>query len=286
MIEEYRKAVAEFTAVGGGFAMTEIEVRGTPIRVFESAPPDLRAMWEAASLHGDRPYVVFEDESYSYAEIDAAVRALAHHLREDHGVGPGDRVAVAMRNYPEWVVSFWAVVSTGAAVVGMNAWWTGPEMEFGLSDCRPKLLICDDERLDRILPHLDDLRAAEPLALIVARRDGDLPAGAVHWADVVDPDAAPTGLPDAPIDPDDDATIFYTSGTTGTPKGAQITHRGSVHNVMHVMFQPMALARASAAVAARTVEAAVDAAVDAVRGDTAPPRRHRSRSWHRRPRSM
>ena len=219
--------------------MHEIEVRGNPMRVFDSALPNMRALWELSAGHGDKTYVVYEDERYTYAEIHAQVRALAHLLRETHGVGTGDRVALAMRNYPEWVVGYWAITSIGAAVVGLNAWWTTPEMEFGLADSRPKVLIADDERLARVLPVLDGLREAAPLHVITVRSDAELPADASRWADVVRPDEAPATLPPADIDPDDDATIFYTSGTTGNPKGAQLTHRGSVHNILHLVFWTM-----------------------------------------------
>ena len=236
MIEHYDAAWNELTAPGAQFAMTEIEVRGAPMRVFDSAPPTMRSFWELAAMYGDRPYIVYEDERYTYAEIDASVRALAHLLRDRYGVDHGDRVAIAMRNYPEWVVAYWATVSLGAAVVGVNAWWTAAEMTYGLSDSQPKVLIADDERLERVLPVLDELREQFPLHVISVRSDRDLPADADRWTDVVDPASAPAGLPPATIDPDDDATIFYTSGTTGFPKGAQLTHRGSVHNVMNVAF--------------------------------------------------
>lgn len=216
--------------------MTETEVRGVPMRVFTAAPPTMRSLWEIAGFYLDRPYVVFEDESYTYGEIDARVRSLAHLLVDRFGVGRGDRVAVAMRNYPEWVIAYWATVSVGAAVVGMNAWWTSAEMAYGLGDSTPKVLIADDERLDRVLPVLDELRAKAPLHLISVRSDRDLPDGADRWDRLVDPEAAPTGLPVVDIDPDDDATVFYTSGTTGFPKGAQLTHRGSIHNVMNIAF--------------------------------------------------
>jgi long-chain acyl-CoA synthetase len=204
---------------------------------------------------------VYEDERYTYAEIGAQVRSLAHLLREVHGVGSGDRVALAMRNYPEWVVGYWATVSIGAAVVGVNAWWTGAELEYGLVDSRPKVLICDDERLERVLGHLDAVRASAPVHVISVRSDRALPDDASRWADVVRPDLAPPGLPDATIDPDDDATIFYTSGTTGVPKGAQLTHRGSVHNIMHLVFWSVVSGSAEAkAIAAGELEAPADAA--------------------------
>ncbi|RMH78477.1 MAG: AMP-dependent synthetase [Actinomyces sp.] len=235
MFEHFRAAWDELTAPGAPFAMHEEEVLGVPMRVYDAAPPNMRVLWEATAAHGDTPYLVYEDERYSYADIHARVRALAHQLTETFGVGPGDRVAVSMRNYPEWVISYWATISVGAALVGMNAWWTGPEMAYALRDSAPTVLVVDRERLERVVPLLDELRAENPLELVVVRHD-EIPAGAHRWDDLVDPAAAPDTLPPAEIAPDDDATIFYTSGTTGFPKGAQLTHRGSVHNLLNLAF--------------------------------------------------
>ena len=89
--------------------MGEIDVRGVPIKVFTGAPPNMRVLWELAAGHADKDYIVYEDERYTYAQSDAIVRSLAHHLRDVHGVGAGDRVAIAMRNFPEWVVAFWGI---------------------------------------------------------------------------------------------------------------------------------------------------------------------------------
>jgi long-chain acyl-CoA synthetase len=236
MIEQYQAAWDELTAPGAQFATKQIEVRGVPIKVFENSLPDMRTVWEMARGYGDRDYVVYEDERYTFAEADAIIRALAARLVDVHGVQPGDRVALAMRNYPEWVFGYWAVISIGAAVVGMNAWWTTEEMRYGLSDSRPKVLIADRERVERVLPVLDELAAEAPMVLMTVRYDGDLPEGAERWEDVIDPAAAPPDLSTADIDPDDDACIFYTSGTTGFPKGAQLTHRGSVHNLLNIIF--------------------------------------------------
>ncbi|QGG96814.1 class I adenylate-forming enzyme family protein [Actinomarinicola tropica] len=258
MIDHFRAAWDEILAPGTMFEMTETEVRGIPMRVFAAAPPSMRSVWELTAGYADRTYVVFEDERYTYADIDARVRALAHVLREQHGVGSGDRVAIAMRNYPEWVISYWAILATGAAAVGMNAWWTGPEMQYALGDSQPKVLIADGERVERVLPMLDELRAGAPLHLITTRHDGELPAGADRWDDVVDPSTAPDTLPEADIDPDDDATIFYTSGTTGFPKGAQLTHRGCVHNLMHII----AMGQIAGAAVQKAAEAAGEPAPD------------------------
>jgi long-chain acyl-CoA synthetase len=259
VIEHLRAAWDEMIAPGGPFAMSEIDVRGIPTRVFDSAPQNMREIWALTPLFGDRDYLVYEDERYTYNEVNALVRALAHHLRDVHGVGTGDRVALAMRNYPEWVIGYWAITSIGAAVVGLNAWWTTPEMEYGLADSRPKVLIADDERIERVLPVLDGLRAEHPLPLIAVRTDRELPADSVRWSDVVRPAEAPAELPAADIDPDDDATIFYTSGTTGFPKGAQLTHRGSVTNIYHLVFWALTTGAAEAkAIAAGEFSAPAD----------------------------
>lgn len=236
MIEHYDAAWNELIAPDGPFAMTEATVLGREMRVFRDAPESLRTVWESAEGRGDAPYVVFEDERVTYAEMAAQVRSLAQHLHDDLGVTHGDRVAIAMRNYPEWVATYWASVSLGACVVGLNAWWTTEELRYGLADSTPKVLVADAERVERVTPVLDELRATAPLHVIAVRTESDLPSGAVGWDDAVDPATAPATLPSADIDTDDDATIFYTSGTTGVSKGARLSHRASVHNLMHMVF--------------------------------------------------
>jgi acyl-CoA synthetase (AMP-forming)/AMP-acid ligase II len=226
----------QLTAPGSPLELRDIEVRGVPMREYVNAPATMRDVWAMARAHGDALYVVYEDEHYTYAQVDEQVRALAHVLRTTCGVEPGDRVAVAMRNYPEWIVAYWAIVSVGAAVVGMNAWWTPQEMVYGLNDSQPKLLIADGERVGNVVQVLDELRAERPLPIVAVRHEGELPTDAWHWNDIVDPASAPATMPEVAIDPDDDATIFYTSGTTGFPKGAQLTHRGSVTNLMNLAF--------------------------------------------------
>ena len=230
LVDDFNTACVSLTAPGAPFGWTVQEVNGAPVRVYDNAIPDMRAVWAMSAAHGDKDYLVYGDERYSYSEAHARVRALAHHLRTEHGAGPGTRVAVSMRNYPEWVLSHWAAMSVGAAVVGMNSWWTRPEMEFALEDSEPVALITDGERLERLGSPGNDA------PLIVARHDGELPAGARRWESVADPSDAPDDLPETDIDPDDDALIFYTSGTTGFPKGAQLTHRAVVHNLMNMVF--------------------------------------------------
>ena len=253
VIHHYLAARAELDAPGSPFATTTEVVRGVPLKVFAACPPNMRVLWESSAGHGDKDYLVYEDERYTYSEVHAQVRKLAAHLVAN-GVHPGSRVAIAMRNYSEWVVAYWAIVSAGAAVVGMNAWWTAPEMEYALNDSEPLVLIADDERLER----LNHMPAQRPMHIISVRSERTAPGGVTTWASVM-AEADPGSLPDVSIDPDDDATIFYTSGTTGFPKGAQLTHRGSVHNIFNIIAMGAATNMAEAkAIAAGDVPAPTD----------------------------
>ena len=236
MIHHYLAARAELDAPGSPFATHMTTIRGVPAKSYVAAPPHMRAIWETTAVHGDKDYLVYEDERYSYAEIHAQVRKLAAHLVAN-GVAPGSRVAIAMRNYPEWVVGYWAGVSVGAAVVGMNAWWTPPEMEYALNDSEPRVLIADDERLER----LAQMPTQRSMHIIAVRTERAIPGDGVRWSKVMEM-SDPGSLPDVSIDPDDDATIFYTSGTTGFPKGAQLTNRGSVHNILNIAAMTTAVA--------------------------------------------
>lgn len=254
----YREAWEELTAEGAPFAWSVADVRGVPTRVYDSAPPNLALLWAGSAAHGDAEYLVYEDERLTYAEAHTTVDSLAAHLAA-RGVGSGDRVALAMRNYPEWVLSYWAIAKVGAAVVGMNAWWTGPEMEFGLTDSAPKVLICDAERLERLEPHLAALRADRALHLVVIRSEGtDLPEDSLHWSDALAL-ADQSAIPEVSIGPDDDLCVFYTSGTTGHPKGAVLTHRGAATNLFNLAFWQLMQSSAEAkAIAAGQAPAGSD----------------------------
>lgn len=221
-------------APGQRFEMETIDIRGVPTRVWKNAPPTLAALIRLSRGHGAREFTVYEDERVTYEANYRAVATLATKLRE-MGVGKGDRVALAMRNLPEWPVSFFAIVSLGAIAVPLNAWWTGHELEYGLKDSGAKVLIVDAERHARLkdcydsLPDLEHVivgRAQEPLGGKATALEA-LIGPANDWATLPD-----IPFPEADIAPDDDATIFYTSGTTGAPKGALGTHRNFVTNIM------------------------------------------------------
>ena len=243
-MEDLQKAWQQLTAPGAPFAWSLRDVAGRPMRTYDTAPPSLRTIWELSRAHGDKDYLLYGDERITYAEAHDKVARIAAYLAS-RGVERGDRVAIAMRNYPEWALTYWATISLGATSVGMNAWWTGRELEYGLVDSAPKVLVCDIERLRTVAPHLDAIRKQADLEIVVVRAPGEVPADAEGWEEVV---ATPAdGLPAVDIDPDDDVCIFYTSGTTGTPKGAVMTHRGVVTNLLNLAFgvTVMAVARQS-----------------------------------------
>ena len=224
------------TAPGSRLEMDEAVIRGVPTRVWKNTPPSLAFLVRHSRTHGDRLFTIYEDERVSFEASFRATAALAAELRR-LGVGKGDRVAIAMVNLPEWPAAFFAIVSIGAIAVPLNAWWTGAELEYGLSDSGAKVLICDGARWQRIEPHRGALPGLEHV--IVSR--GPASPGTIRLEDLIGRPPSWSGLPDAdvpdiPIEPDDEAAILYTSGTTGQPKGALHTHRNLLTNILSVGY--------------------------------------------------
>lgn len=213
-----RDVLAELSGPGGPLEITEVDVRGIPTRVYAQGPRTLVDTLRRSRDYGDRTFVVYEDDAWTFAEHFDVVAKLADRFVHDLGIRKGDRVAIAMRNFPEWIAAFWATTAAGAIVVPLNAWWTGAELEYALADSGSTVLVADAERAERLEPHLAATAVAHR---IVAR--GEV-AGWLPFDEVVGSSSA-TELPEVDLDPDDDATIFYTSGTTGVPKGAVGTHR-------------------------------------------------------------
>jgi long-chain acyl-CoA synthetase len=184
-------------------------------------------VFEATTVFGDRDFLVYEAERWSYAEHGRIVAGLARRWH-DQGVRKGDRIGIAMRNYPEWAMTFWATQVLGAIAVPLNAWWTGPELAYAIQDSGARYLVADGERITALANELPGLGFEEVIAV---RARQALPPGVIAWEAVLsglDPDAV---LPEVDIEPEDDATIMYTSGTTGKPKGAIATHRNHATNL-------------------------------------------------------
>ncbi|MFM6853313.1 MAG: AMP-binding protein, partial [Sphingopyxis sp.] len=138
-------------APGAKFEMETRIIRGVATRTWKNAPASLIALLQLAQTHADRTFIIYEGERVSYTAFYRATAAFAAELAR-RGVGRGDRVALAMRNLPEWPVVFFAAVSLGAIVVPLNAWWTGAELEYALADSGTQILVCDAERMGRIAP--------------------------------------------------------------------------------------------------------------------------------------
>ena len=235
---ELLKAREELTGPGGEFEIVEAKVLGNRLRVYKNAPPSVREVWLSTLQFPERDYLVYQDERWTYADAHRDVASAAAWMAEQ-GVKPGDRVAIAMRNYPEWMLLYWACVATGVVVVGMNAWWTPEEMDYALKDSEPKVLFADSERLERAL----SIDGVTDRMKVVGVRAPDAPAPVIQWSNVL---AHGGDLPQVTVDPDSDACIFYTSGTTGFPKGAQLTHRGCVSNLLNMAFSAASTTLATA----------------------------------------
>jgi long-chain acyl-CoA synthetase len=221
------EAIAAATAPGQIFELVDTDIRGVRTQVFKNAPAHLGQVFAMARGHGDKDFLVYQDERLSFTQTMDRVDALAHALVERYGLKKGDRVAVAMRNYPEWCMSFAAILSVGGISVSMNSWWKTEEMDYALRDSAPKVLICDDERYATGRPTCEALGIR--VLLVRSAQSAPSASGADRWDDVVR-----VGNKPAPVDisPDDDATILYTSGTTGFPKGAVSTHRAIISALM------------------------------------------------------
>jgi len=236
------EATAQLTAPGQVFETVGADVGGVAMTVWKHAPVSLRHVFDLSLNHAERDFVVYEDQRLTFDAHYRLASTLAHRLRE-HGVASGDRVVIAARNLPQWVVTFWATICAGAIVVPLNAWWTSDELRYGVVDSGATVLVVDEERLERLRPSLDELEFVS-LVLVIPDQSGRAAnTGDPHprvriedFASFVGDAAGDATPPAADLQPDDDAAIFYTSGTTGHPKGAVATHRNIATNLMSLFF--------------------------------------------------
>ncbi len=220
--------LAPLIGAGGPFEIEEVVLDGVPLRVFVRAPRTILDTFEMGTAHADLVHLVHEDERLTFADVRTRALALARELRTTFGVRRGDRVAIAMRNLPEFVIGFWGAALLGAIVVPLNSWWTGAELGYALTDAGATVAFLDDERLDRVLA--DGRPERVRLVGVRTERAADAPFDAlVHGAPLAHDDVAR-------LDPDDPVTILYTSGTTGRPKGALGTNRGHITNIWNMAF--------------------------------------------------
>ncbi len=225
------EVITQVFGPGGALEIGVEDVLGVPTQAYKQRMRSLRELIAQNSSRPDVTFLVQGDRRLTYSEHDQAALAVAHAL-STLGVHHGDRVAIVSANTPEWVITFWACAAIGAVCVPLNAWQKSEELQFALEDSGSKVVIADRKRLDLLLPVLDELPAVEHVFLA-----GDAPRAGetrVEKFDVLLGDGSPAPMPTTPIDEDDILAILYTSGTTGRPKGATITHRQTIANLQNI----------------------------------------------------
>jgi long-chain acyl-CoA synthetase len=212
---------------GAPFEVGPVMVDGVPLRDFVRSPRTIVDIFQMGAAHEALVHIVYEGERLTFAEVRRQSRSLARELQSTFGVRPGDRVAIAMRNLPEFVVAFWGAALAGAVVVPLNSWWAGGELNYALRDASATVMFADAERLDRVIT---DGRP-DGVAIVGVRTDGgDAPFAQLTSGAPVEHAAV------ARLDRDDPVTLLYTSGTTGRPKGALGTNRAHIANLWNMAF--------------------------------------------------
>lgn len=224
----------QLTGPGGQFEVIEEDVDGQLMKVYKDRFPNLRIVSQFAMAHADKEFIVHGDQRLSFGEFLELSNSVSNLLSDQAGIEHGDRVAVLSQNNPEWCMTFWATVNIGAVLVGLNGWWNSDEIIYGLEDSGAKVLVVDAPRLNRIANDIDKIDTLEHVYVLDADAADYSSPKVKNFSELTH---SPTPeFPDTPIDEADNAVIFYTSGTTGRPKGAISTHRNMVANLQNTVF--------------------------------------------------
>ena len=209
------ESTAQLTGEGSPWELEEQTINNIPYRIYKNAPKTVKELIDEGRQHGDKDCIIYEGERWSYNEFFKKADQISHQLLNEYGVKKGDRIAIAMRNYPEWMVAFAAISAIGAVAVPLNSWGQTEELKYGISDSQSRVMFCDQQRYGYIADSLAELG----VKAIVARSNETLNDQAIDMAKLADA-TGDVSLPQVDIDTEDTAMIMYTSGTTGNPKGA------------------------------------------------------------------
>jgi len=212
---------------GSPLEVGDVTVDGVTYAGFLQQPPTMGHAYMLLAQHGDAEAVVYQDERYSYSELLSRTYSLSHRLVHDFGVTKGTPVAIAMRNFPEYIAAYLAITAIGGVAVLVNAWWGTEEMDYAIKDSGARLVFTDEARTKVLSPLMD----VYGLTLIEARgpvRDNSN----IHALSPLFKGESQSGFPTVDVQPDDDLHMMYTSGSTGFPKGAICTHRAGVTVLM------------------------------------------------------
>ena len=222
--------------IGDGkmFQLGEIESRGVTMPVITNAPGNLNGYFAFfCHTHAETEFLVDGDERLTFGQVYAAARSAAEALVGAHGVQVGDRIGIAMRNAPAWIVSYMATLMAGGVATLLNGFWEGGELVAGIRDVGCTIVLVDPARAKRIA----DAGGAGDATIITL--DVSQPI-AQAMAPVTDKGGAGTALP--AMQPDDKATILFTSGSTGQSKGAWSTHRAVIQGTFNYIVQTASIA--------------------------------------------
>ena len=234
----------QLTGPGGAFEVVTEVIDGVEMKAYKDRLPSLRSVAELGAMRGDQTFVVYGDQRMSFGDFFQLANNASAALQNRFELSHGDRLAVLSANNPEWCISFWATVNLGGILVGLNGWWKTDEIIYGLQDSGARFLVADAGRFRRIAAHLDELPDLEAVFLIDAEPSEFSGDARLRRFDELTADEV-AGFPDVPIDEADYAVIFYTSGTTGRPKGAISSHRNMIANLQNTLYTTIAGAMVS-----------------------------------------
>jgi long-chain acyl-CoA synthetase len=231
-------ALAALVESDAPFELIDSPQTGSESKEYKNAPKNLVELFSGAKAHGEKEFVLYEGERWTFEKMLQQAASIGGHLLNEYGITKGTRVAIAMRNYPEWMAAFIGITSIGGVVVPLNSWGLADELKHGLTDSGAKLVFCDQRRYNLMKECCVDM----DIPTIIARPNKvNINSTAIAYENLI-ADAATATMPLVNIAGDDDALIMYTSGTTGKPKGALSTHHALCQAIFSIECMGAAMA--------------------------------------------